>query len=139
MLLELTDWAVGTGCCAHDMQNGLKWALSSVATPEDIQNLHIVVESLRNSFDLLLARLPVFLVKHLAFVDDRADLDVIAGFWRDLGVEAGMVDQVAEVNPWWENGQLQVSSALSGDADAIEKVSHILLYLCKWRQFSEST
>ena len=43
------------------------------------------------------------------------------------------------MNPWWENGQLQVSSALSGDADAIEKVSHILLYLCKWRQFSEST
>ena len=138
VLLELTDWAVGTGCCAHDMQNGLKWALSSVATPEDIQNLHIVVESLRNSFDLLLARLPEFLVKHLAFAGNRADTDAVAGFWRDLGVEAGMVDQVAEVNPWWENGQLQVSSALSGDADAIEKVSHILLYLCKWRQFSES-
>ena len=138
VLLELTDWAVGTGCCAHDMQNALKWALASVATPEDIQNLHIVVESLRNSFDLLLARLPAFLAKHLAFVDDRADLDVIAGFWRDLGVEADMVDLVAEVNPWWESGQLQVSSTLAREADAIEKISHTLLYLCKWRKFSES-
>ena len=34
--------------------------------------------------------------------------------------------------------QLQVSSALSRDTDAIEKISHILLYLCKRRQFSES-
>lgn len=39
-MLELTDWSVGTGCCAHDMQNALKWALASVATPEDIQQLH---------------------------------------------------------------------------------------------------
>ena len=85
-----------------------------------------MVESLRNSFDLLWARVLEFLVKHLAFVDNRADTDAIAGFWRDLGVEAGMVDQVAGVNRWWENNQLQVSSALSRDTGAIEKTSHML-------------
>ena len=82
MTLELTDWAVGTGCCAHDMQNALKWALASAASPEDVQNLRIVVESLRNSFNILLARLPEFLTRHLAFVDSRADRFVLEGLRR---------------------------------------------------------
>ena len=53
-------------------------------------------------------------------------------------MEADKLDLVSEVNPWWQDNQLQVSSALCRDADAIEKISHTLLYLCKWRQLSES-
>jgi hypothetical protein len=137
-LQELTDWPLGTGCCAHDMQNALKWALASAASAEDLQSLHIVVESLRNSFDILLSRLPAFLSKHLVFVDPPGDTEPVATFWRNLGVEADMVDEVAEVNPWWAEGKLQVSSAVTQDPAGIEQVSHVLLYLCKWRQFSDS-
>ena len=45
------DWVL---CCAHDIHNALKWAVSSVADPDGINALRIVLEPLRNSLSLLL-------------------------------------------------------------------------------------
>lgn len=138
LLLELTDWIVGTGCCCHDLQNALKWSLASLWTGQEIQDLHIVIEALRNSFELLLARLPTFLAQHLAFYPEAFEAETVAGFWRAMGIEAHMVDRLAEVNPWWSEGFLWVNGNLAQDADVVEKVSFVLMYLCKWRRFCEA-
>ena len=137
-LAELTDWIVGTGCCCHDIQNAMKWALSASGPVQDLHDLHIVVESLRNSFQILMCRLPAFLAAHLSFSTEQPNQDQVVAFWRALGVEASMIDTVAEVNPWWAEGKLWVSSDLAEDTEAIEKTSFVLLYLCKWRRFNDS-
>jgi len=140
-MLELTDWIVGVGCSCHDVQNALKWALGSTKVQQDrwaLCELHIVVESLRNSLHLLLTRLPKFLIEHLAFSEKEYDWDAVASFWRLLGAGPTMVETLADMNPWWEGGKLWVSGALQADPDVVEKVSHALMYLIKWRKFSDS-
>jgi hypothetical protein len=138
-LLELTDWVLGCGCAAHDVHNAMKWSVSFSTTPEDIQTLHIIVEALWNSFEILLSRLPAFLTKYLSFAESSSDdLESVGSFWRNMGVEADMIDLLVEVNPWWEAGRLTVNQSLAQDAEGIEKVSHVLLYLCKWRQYCDS-
>ena len=139
--LELTDWIVGVGCACHDVQNSLKWALGSTKIPQDkwsLCELHIVVESLRNSFDLLVTRLPQFLLEHLGFSEDAYSWDAVASFWRVLGVGPDMVEMLADINPWWADGKLWVNGQLAADPDCVEKVSHTLLYLIKWRRFCDS-
>jgi len=137
-MLELTDWVVGTGCCAHDIQNALKWALGAAASSEEVKDLHIVIEALRNSFSILLSRLPAFLSKYMTFWNDPGDVEEVGSFWRHMGVEADMVDEVTRVNPWWRDGRLYVNGELAHDPDCMEKVSHVMLYLCRWRKFSDS-
>ena len=136
-LLELTDWIVGTPCMVHDVQKSLQWALACVVSVEATQDLHIVMESLRNSFSLLVERLPLFLSTHLARREEPIEQEEAIDFWRTVGVEASMLELVAEVHPLWENGFLFVSSNLE-EASVIEKVSHVLLYLCKWRRYTDS-
>lgn len=139
--LELLDWVVGVGCACHDVQNSLKWGLGSTKIPQDkwsLCELHIVVESLRNSFDLLVTRLPQFLLDHLSFSDDGYDWEEVASFWRVLGVGPDMIEMLADINPWWADGKLWVSGKLTADPDCIEKVSHALLYLIRWRKFCDS-
>jgi hypothetical protein len=140
VLLELTDWVVSTGCVCHDCHNGLKWGLSKYTSVEGLKDMHIVLESLRNSFTLLVERLPAFLEQHLAFSADSYDVEEVLAFWRCMGIGADMLEAVAEVNPWWSaaDGHLWVNGRLADDSEATEKVSHILLYLFKWRKFTES-
>lgn len=136
-LLELTDWIVGTPCMVHDVHKSLQWALAGVSSAEAVKDLHIVIEALRNSFSLLTKRMPVFLNRYLARRDEPVDHDAAIDFWRAMGVEASMLESVAEVHPLWENGLLCVNTSLE-EGNVIEKVSHILLYLCKWRKFTDS-
>jgi hypothetical protein len=138
LMLELTDWSVSTGCVCHDAHNALKWGLSRHTSPDELRGLHVVMESLRNSFAILVERLPAFLGEFLVFDSSGFDMDEVLGFWRCLGVEADMLEEVAAVNPWWADGRLCVNGALAGDSEAAQKVSHVLLYLFKWRLFTES-
>lgn len=101
------DWVVRTGCCCHDIQNSCKWALSIAGGPQDVQDLHIVIEAFRNSFDILLQRLPEYLTKCMAFRNSE-DHELVLSFWRQLGVEAHMLDEVALVGPWFRDGRLYV-------------------------------
>jgi hypothetical protein len=136
--LEMADLIIGVGCRCHDIQNSLKWALASTGIPQDLKDLHVVVESLRNSFSLLLQYLPAFLESSLAFRHSSVSTDVVEAFWRDLGVDADMVELFGEVNPQWGGNQLWVNQDLAGQDDVIRKVSHCMIYLCKWRHFNDS-
>eukprot|EP00972_Heterocapsa_arctica_P003267 486433-Heterocapsa_arctica.AAC.1 len=61
------------------------------------------------------------MAQHLAFYSRPFDVEKVAGFWRALGIEAHMVETVAEVNPWWSEGFLWVNGNLAEDPDVIEK------------------
>ena len=137
-LLELTDWILGSACSCHDLQNGLKWSLSSLWSGQVIQDLHICMEALRNSFETLLGKLPAFLSQHLAFHTEHQDPDKVMSFWRAVGIEADMLERVCEISPWFADGFLWVSAHLAEDEDAIAKVTFVLVYMCQWRRFCDS-
>lgn len=58
----LLTWELSTPCCNHDAQNSLRWGLGPyLDTPESLGDLHVALESLRNSFDMLHSHLAPFL------------------------------------------------------------------------------
>jgi hypothetical protein len=73
-LLEATDLMVATSCACHDAHNGLRWSLAEYQTEEVLKDLHLSLESLRNSFTSLVGTLPQFMRLHVTFSRDRADL-----------------------------------------------------------------
>ena len=134
----LRTWHLHTGCAAHDIQNALKWGLASHGSTDVIKDLHIILESLRNSFTLIHERLPAFLEAHLVADMAPADLDAVMQFWQVLGVEADFLEEVAYVNPWFVDGALHVNAALSDSDQKLEKVSTVVLYLFRWRRFVDT-
>eukprot|EP00969_Alexandrium_andersonii_P287587 12714325-Alexandrium_andersonii.AAC.1 len=59
-------------------------------------------------------------------------------FWRAMGIDADMLEAVVDLDPCWEAGYLWVTGSIAEDPDLVEKVSHVLLYLCKWKKFTDS-
>ena len=133
----LLDWVVGTPCCCHDLQNALKWSLESVGDSGLVDDLHIIMESLRNSFGIIVARLGIFLARNLDFDDTPYDLEAVCQLWMLFGIPADMVDEVAIANPRWRGGKLLVNGAMRGDK-CIERVSSICMLVFKWRRFCDT-
>eukprot|EP00969_Alexandrium_andersonii_P136557 6041182-Alexandrium_andersonii.AAC.1 len=71
-VLALTDWVLSTGCAAHDSQNALRWSLAELLSDPKagLKDLFIVMQSLRNAFDLLVGHMQQFLLSAVDF-DDR--------------------------------------------------------------------
>ena len=134
----LRTWHLRTGCAAHDMQNALKWSLAPHGNADIIKDLHIVLESMRNSFTLLHAQLPHFLRSHLVADLPPEDMESAMEFWQLLGVEADHLEEIAYVNPWFFDGALHVSSSLADEGDRLERVSGAILYLFRWRRFVDT-
>ncbi len=62
----LKDWTVATPCPTHDLQNSLKWGMSSAGMPDSAhRDLFAVIESLRSSFKIIHSRLGGFITRVL--------------------------------------------------------------------------
>lgn len=138
LVAGLLDLYVSCGCAAHDIQNGLKWALAPLAGAEGLRDIHIVTESLRNSFGTLHDRMHSHLLERLHFDRSPVDREQVARYWMCLGVAADMLDMVAEIHPWWKGGASWVSGDLEGEDDMLERVSLVVLYMHQWKQFTDS-
>jgi hypothetical protein len=95
--LILLDWITDSGCALHDCQNSFKWALFPWTSASIIDDLHIAIESLRNSLPHLVAQLSRFLVSCVAFEEKGGQSDDVSEFWRLLGVDAEMLDTYCEL------------------------------------------
>ncbi len=139
-LLQLCDWQVATGCACHDCQNGLKWSMAGfLADPKNgLKDLYVVVDSLKNAFDLLVGRIHQFLAVSVGFDPDPVDPSEISEFWSALGVEPDVLEVLCDLNPVWRDSVLWVSNRHRNNADLMEQLSGILLYLFRFRKFSES-
>lgn len=138
-LYALTDWFVSAGCSLHDGQNGLKWGLSPWVEGPLVEDLHISIESLRNSFTHVHAKVGVFLQRHLAFADQpHCEEDQASQFWQYVGVAPHWIELFVEVNPRWEGGKLWANPHLQADPECWDKVSVLVMYLLKWKKFSET-
>lgn len=71
-----TDILVSIGCACHDVSNALKWAFPATGGAETLKDLHIGIESLRNSYRQLHQHLPTFLRHHIAVAPPAHNDDV---------------------------------------------------------------
>ena len=106
-LPSLLEWILDTGCCVHDVHNGLKWGLFAYTTdPQLIKDIYIVIESLRNAYSLLYSHMGQWLLDKMRFVDDddvvpRQHLEAL---WAALGVDSEWVDILADLGLIWRGG-----------------------------------
>ena len=136
-LHHLEELFVSTPCTAHAAQNAMKWAISPLLKADTLHDLHIGIESCRNSFSMLHSHLFDFLQKHVTFRVHAHDVQEAATLWAAVGVDASMLEAVAEVNPIWTGKTLLVAAELQHQGMFLEKVSNVLLYLWRWRRFTE--
>lgn len=137
-MLEKTDLYIATGCALHDISNAIQWGFASISGGEVLKDIHIVIESCRNSFVFIQANVIKFLVERLGFVQPPIDTELVLRFWRALGVDGDWLDILGYLNPWWDGNRLLISEAAKDDPDLIGKVSDLILYLWRWRKFVET-
>ena len=136
--LQLQEVWFSTPCAAHAAQNSIKWCLPPWCSSDTFHNLHVCIESLRNSFSFLQQHLWSFLQRHLRIRSEAHSEEVAHSLWSALGVEAPMLSLFTEVHPVWQEGALHVGQTLSQEPDVMNVVSHAILYLFRWRKFTES-
>jgi hypothetical protein len=137
-LQQRLDWVVGTGCSNHDCQNALKWGLASLHQTEDLKDLYIVIQSLRNSFDVIHGYLKIFVTENLQFVQDAGDSQEVYQYWVQLGIQSDVAETLAELGLRWANGHLQVSERHKSSDSLIETVCSSMLVVFKWKKFTDS-
>ena len=142
---ECLDWVLGTPCANHDCQNGLKWSLKAVLDDLDpaqvVHSLHIAIASVRNGFDLLHAHLGAFVAGAIDFWENNQETpeeDTIYQFWLCIGVDAEIAQILAELNLFWSGGKLRVAKGRRDDPMLLEKVTHCILHVCRFKQFTDS-
>ena len=138
-LSDLTDWVVSTGCANHDGQNALKWGLAGLDCGEEVhKKLYIVVESLRNYYDLLQRYLLAFLTQSLTLVEDVAHRGFSQEFWASLCVEPVVLQDLVELGLRWCDGRLQVYESAASSPDFMEKVTASILSVFRFKKFTDS-
>ena len=138
----LTDWTLTTACASHDCQNGLKWAMARHVEGEDLKDLYVVLESLRNGFDAIHGHIVPFVAKFLRVTCEAFDREEAYAFWNAMGVEPDMANLLADLDLKWvesdDVGYLSANTWVMGDAEVANDVISSLLYLFKWRKFTDS-
>jgi hypothetical protein len=133
------DWVLSTPCCNHDAHNGLKWSLADhLSSSDDLKDLHIAIEALRNGYSLVHSHLPAFIREHLHFEDLSGSLETLGQFWVDIGVDADVAEALGELGLHWSDDKLMVHVEWEGNAELIERVSSALLHLFRFQKFTDS-
>ena len=136
-LLELCDWYVATPCGNHDAHNSLKWALHERMTDDAfLTDVHIVIESLRNSYDLLVVHLGNWIITSLSFED--WDFQHQRELWTLLGLEPDRVDEFVALQLRFHGGRLKVDASYRDSPNLLESISTCLLHAWRFRKFTTS-
>ena len=139
IIKTILEIVVVTGCAMHDASKALEWSMHPhIADDEMLKSLHVVVESARNAYDLLVSTMPSFLVQKLHRVHEPYDREEVAAWWRSMGAGADWVDTLVDVNPIFHNGQLKVSHQAGGVLVSAALVGDCLLYIMKLSKFCET-
>ena len=136
----LKSWLLCTGCGLHDVHNAFSWGISKVLVQSSdmLDQMYIVLESLRNGFKHLQSHLASFLMQHVVFEDmDVAQSDLLA-FWTALDITPDLSSMLAERGVFWKDGKLLVSCACKDDPDIIPWLYNALMTVFCFKRFSTS-
>ena len=107
--LTLASWGIGLGCAAHDTHKALAWSMLP-HTPDArriAKDLWVVVQSLRNSFGVVQAHIPLVVQACIFGYDDATD-DEVSEKWQALGVDPDLLSEVVWARPEVDRGFLRV-------------------------------
>ena len=137
---EFLDWVVSTPCANHDAQNSLQWSLKGFLedSKQGLKDFFIVVESLRNAYDLLLTHLDTWLRLNTKFEDAPFDEEVVREWWTAMGFEGESLENLVSLNPVWRDGALWINIAWAEDLELWERLSAAMLLIFHFRKFTES-
>ena len=99
---------------------------------------HITLASLLNGSSALHEHVDILLVHKVRFVDRQGSPEDVACSWRSLEVNEEILPPFVELNPFWDGCNLLVNKAAESDRDIMEKLSGLVLYCCRWLQWSSS-
>ena len=140
--LDCMEWVVTTGCALHDAHNSLKWAMHVHFQDTDLlQDVFIVVASVRNSYGLLCDHLGRWLREKVTFVpaDQLPPMQERYELWTSLGAEPELAETLAFVlRLQWRDDRLEVAASCASQEDLMEQLSGTLLTLWEFRQFTTS-
>ncbi len=124
-------------CVGHVTSNALKHGLSAVLEEGMNDEVAMAIRSLRNSSEEFFKIIDKFLCHRMRF-HSKTDDSHRAEFWKALGVDEEILVELLVVDPRWDVGNqvLHVSSALQDDPDCMNRVSSLLTYFIRWKEFS---
>ena len=102
-----------------------------------LKDLWVVIESLRNSYDMLCDHLGAWIEAKLVFVDEPLFTDQSRQeLWQSLGVEPETVELLTFTLRFeWRSGFLRVRSDCHELEDLVGQISFALLSMWKFRSF----
>ena len=119
-LHQLLEWTLGSACALHDGQNALKWALFPVTVTRPTDDLHIVVQSLKNSFASLHSHIHSFVRRHLMAASSKRSEEEVRQCWilvKSRAMQAGRIPKLPMEALLWSAGgeDPRVAQALPDD------------------------
>ena len=101
-----------------------------------LKDVHIVIESLRNSYDLLVVHLGNWIITSLSFED--WDFQHQRELWTLLGLEPDRVDEFVALQLRFHGGRLKVAASYRDSPNLLESISTCLLHAWRFRKFTTS-
>ena len=137
---EHRSWVCGTVCAHHhDSHNALKWAMSGcLEDPETLKKLHVGVESIRNSFHLIMQVMNAFLIKHMSYWPGDYDAAEVERLWTAMGVVPKWTFKLSRVSPRWLDGVLRVSLPVNANAEGRKLAVSSIAHLMRFQKFADS-
>ena len=135
---RLREFVVGIRCKAHGLHNSIAWGLGPLHTIALVDDAHIVIASLRNGSAAIIDHIPLFLARHVRFEKRTHAAVDVRSFWSWLCVEEDVIEDFVRYDPWWNGTHLVVDSDLEHDVDCIGILTAMVLYCCRWCQWSSS-
>ena len=139
--LWLLEFVVVLACAAHDAQNALKWSTKAeFDSSELLRGAYLGIESIRNSFDVILIYLSSWIVQSLTFATPWSDEErsLWASLWQVLGVAPGTIALLLGMELRVSDGILIVSETWCGEIDLAHRIYTTLLAVWKFKKFSDS-
>ena len=75
-VMRLCDFVFIIPCMAHDISNAVRWSLAPLGSMS--VDIHIVIESLRNTFVPVFSKVPQLMFAHTQSVDTTEEFTVVA-------------------------------------------------------------
>ena len=98
-----------------DIHGAFKKCLEPFTSKELLTDLHICIESLRQSFASIAQGIRQFVLLYVRFIDTGIE-DPLT-FWIRIGVHDGMLDTMVDMDPYWDGSVLMVSRRVQVSED----------------------
>ena len=136
----LKSWLLTTGCGLHNIHNGFTWGISKLLQSDDtmLDDLFIVLSSLRNGYKHLQTHLASFLIDHVAFAVIDVARDDLHSFWSALDVPPELCNLLADHGVLWQGDRLHVGPAHQDDPEILSWLYDACMTVFRFKKYSTS-